>query len=195
MGACALRSPSPSSSRERGRSGVPRGRCFGSFRHVRWASLNVNRSGRTVQIGFAVRFSGLMRSLCGLKSRVVPALGAGFRLRSSTWDRRWPQEASCEPCSPEWQTLHEPRAFELASSESLHNQRRLFGAPLRYGPPRSVDVLEFRGMARVVVDGRYSYETDLDLEVGDEVLLPPFRVGRPMGRKGNGALVGLHRPM
>lgn len=121
--------------------------------------------------------SGLMRSLCGLKSRVVPALGAGFRLRPRLGTADGPQEASCEPCSPEWRTLHEPRAFELASSESLHNQRRLFGAPLRYGPPRSVDVLEFRGMARVVVDGRYSYETALDLEVGDEVLLPSSGLG------------------
>jgi hypothetical protein len=34
-----------------------------------------------------------------------------------------------------------------------------------------------RGMARVVVDGRYSYETDLELEVGDEVLLPPSGLG------------------
>jgi hypothetical protein len=69
------------------------------------------------------------------------------------------------------------RAFELASSEFPYNQRRLLGAPLRYGPPRSLDILEFRGMARVVVDGRYTYETDLDLEVGDEVLLPPSGLG------------------
>jgi hypothetical protein len=78
---------------------------------------------------------------------------------------------------PEWRTLHEPRAFELASSEFPYNQRRLFRAPLRYGPPRSLDILEFRGMARLVVDGRYTYETDLDLEVGDEVLLPPSGLG------------------
>lgn len=41
----------------------------------------------------------------------------------------------------------------------------------------SLDILEFRGMARVVVDGRYTYETDLDLVVGDEVLLPPSGLG------------------
>ena len=34
-----------------------------------------------------------------------------------------------------------------------------------------------RDMARVVVDGRYAYETDLELEVGDEVLLPPSGLG------------------
>lgn len=95
---------------------------------------------------------------------------------------------------PEWRTLHEPRAFEFASSESLHNQRRLFGAAVAVRPA-AVDILEFRGMARVVVDGRYSYETDPDLEVGDEVLLPPSGLGGQWGRKGNGALVGLRRPM
>jgi hypothetical protein len=158
---------------------APRASAFSRvFARIRWCSGVTNQSGRTVRIGFAMGFSGLLRSLCGPKSRAVPALRRRLpRLRSSTWDRRWPRETSCEPCSHEWRTLHEPRAFELASSESLHNQRRLFGAPLRYGPPRSVDVLEFRGMARVVVDGRYSYETDLDLEVGDEVLLPPSGLG------------------
>jgi hypothetical protein len=38
-------------------------------------------------------------------------------------------------------------------------------------PPRA------RRVTRVVVDGRYSYETDLELEVGDEVLLPPSGMG------------------
>jgi hypothetical protein len=32
-------------------------------------------------------------------------------------------------------------------------------------------------MTRVIVDGRYVYETDLELEVGDEVLLPPSGFG------------------
>jgi hypothetical protein len=37
-------------------------------------------------------------------------------------------------------------------------------------------------MRRVVVEGRYVYETDLELEVGDEVLLPAGLTGDWIGR-------------
>lgn len=75
---------------------------------------------------------------------------------------------------PERRTPHEPRAFE--SRIPSQPTKAVWGTvAVRAAPvPRH---LEFRGMARVVVDGRYSYETDLDLEVGDEVLLPPSGLG------------------
>ena len=37
-------------------------------------------------------------------------------------------------------------------------------------------------MTRVVVEGRYVYETDLELEIGDEVLLPSGFSGQWIGR-------------
>lgn len=37
-------------------------------------------------------------------------------------------------------------------------------------------------MIRVIVDGRYTYETDLEVEVGDEVLLPAGWSGKWVGR-------------
>lgn len=37
-------------------------------------------------------------------------------------------------------------------------------------------------MRRVIVDQRYTYETDLELEVGDEVLLPASWSGEWIGR-------------
>jgi hypothetical protein len=84
----------------------------------------LNRSGRTVQIGFVMRFSGLLRSLCGPKSRVVPAPSAGFACGPRPCDRRWPQRAS-----------------RVALLKGLHqHQLVLFGsrarrAPVVVGPP------------------------------------------------------------
>jgi hypothetical protein len=37
-------------------------------------------------------------------------------------------------------------------------------------------------MSRIEIDGRYAYETDLELEVGDEVLLPAGWSGEWVGR-------------
>jgi hypothetical protein len=48
-------------------------------RNGRRLSPNTNQSGRTVQIGFVMRFSRLLRSPCGPKSRAVPHT---FELRS-----------------------------------------------------------------------------------------------------------------
>jgi ribosome assembly protein YihI (activator of Der GTPase) len=43
--------------------------------------------------------------------------------------------------------------------------------------PAPVGTPRVRSVTRVVVDGRYTYETDLELEVGDQVLLPASGLG------------------
>lgn len=45
---------------------------FGGFARVRWPSRFSNQSGRTVWIGFVMRFFGGQRSFCGLKSQAIP---------------------------------------------------------------------------------------------------------------------------
>ena len=37
-------------------------------------------------------------------------------------------------------------------------------------------------MRRIVVEGRYTYETALDVDVGDEIILPDSDIGQWIGR-------------
>jgi hypothetical protein len=78
---------------------------------------------------------------------------------------------------PEWRTLHEHGPSSLRVQNPVQTDEGCLGRRCGTARRGSLDVLEFRGMTRVVVDGRYTYETDLDLEVGDEVLLPPSGLG------------------
>jgi hypothetical protein len=57
---------------------APRDSAFSRvFARIRWPSQDMNQSGRTVQIGFLMRFSEGLRSVCGLESQAVPGVG-GF---------------------------------------------------------------------------------------------------------------------
>ncbi len=49
---------------------------FGGFGRVRWTSQSMNQSGRSVRVGFVMRFIGGLRSFCSLESRAVTAASA-----------------------------------------------------------------------------------------------------------------------
>jgi hypothetical protein len=101
---------------------------FGSFRLLSRYFARLRRqlaiSGRTVQIGLFMRFLRLLRSLCGPKSRGVPAPGAGLACDPRPWDRGWSQRASRVALLV---GLHERDLVLLGS--------RARGAPVVVGPP------------------------------------------------------------
>ena len=94
------------------------------FAGIRGNSQTYGISGRTVQIGLVMRFLRLLRSLCGPKSRVVPAPGAGLACGPRPWDGRWPRRASRAALLV---SLHQRQLVRLGSCAGC--------APVLVGPP------------------------------------------------------------